>query len=123
MPIPKATQVKASERTANILHTIVRRRTAPLWLVTRVQIVIQAVDGHSNSAISQDLKVDRGAVRSGCFYGAVSLPLLLPPPIVQFQSKIAGVVSRFRPAMGGILVGSVLPRIAESCDRGWGLIG
>ena len=63
MPIPKATQVKASKRTANILHAIVRRRTAPLWLATRVQIVIQAVGGHSNSAISQELKVDRGAVR------------------------------------------------------------
>jgi putative transposase len=63
MPNPKATRVEASERTENILHAILRRRNAPLWLVTRVQIIIQAVSGHSNSAISQDLKVDRGAVR------------------------------------------------------------
>jgi putative transposase len=63
MPIPKATPVEASERTEKILHTILRRRNVPLWLVTRVQIIVRALNGHSNSAIAEALDVDRGAVR------------------------------------------------------------
>lgn len=63
MPIPKATPVEASERAECILHAILRRRNAPLWLVTRVQIIVGALSGHSNSAISEERDVDRGAVR------------------------------------------------------------
>lgn len=63
MPIPKATQVEASDRAENILHTILHRRKVPLWLATRVQIIVRALSGDSNRAISEELDVDRGAVR------------------------------------------------------------
>jgi len=63
MPTPKATPIQASEVTQEILQSILRRRNAPLWLVTRVRIIVQALAGHANTKISQDLGVDRGAVR------------------------------------------------------------
>lgn len=40
-----------------------RRRKAPLWLVMRVKIIVRALKGQSNSAISDALNMDRGAVR------------------------------------------------------------
>ena len=40
-----------------------RRRNAPLWLVTRVKIIVQALEGETNSAISAGLNLDRGGVR------------------------------------------------------------
>jgi putative transposase len=63
MPVPKATAIEASERTNGILQAILRRRNAPLWLVTRVQIIDKALDGHPNTRIAEDLGLDRGAVR------------------------------------------------------------
>lgn len=63
MPTPKATPIQASDMTQEILQAILRRRTAPLWLVTRVRIIVQALTNHSNTKISQDLGIDRGAVR------------------------------------------------------------
>jgi len=63
MPTPKATPIRASEITQTILKSIQRRRNAPLWLVTRVQIIVRALEGQSNSAISEGLSLDRGSVR------------------------------------------------------------
>ena len=63
MPNPKATPIQASEASQEILQSILRRRNAPLWLVIRVRIIMQALEGHSNTKISQNLEVDRGAVR------------------------------------------------------------
>jgi len=63
MPTPKATPIEASDMTQEILESILRRRNAPLWLVTRVRIIVQALANHSNTKISQELGVDRGAVR------------------------------------------------------------
>lgn len=42
---------------------MLRRRKAPLWLVTRLQIIVRALDGQANTVISQVLSLDRGAVR------------------------------------------------------------
>ena len=63
MPTPKATPIQASDATQAILQAILRRRNVPLWLVIRVQIIVQALAGHTNTHISQQLGVDRGAVR------------------------------------------------------------
>lgn len=63
MPTPKATPIQASDMTQEILQAILRRRNAPLWLVTRVRIIVQALTHRSNTKISQDLDIDRGAVR------------------------------------------------------------
>lgn len=63
MPTPKATPIQASTATQEILQSILRRRNAPLWLITRVQIIVHALAGHSNTKMSQELGVDRGAVR------------------------------------------------------------
>ncbi len=63
MPVPKATPIEASERTTCILQAILRRRNAPLWLVTRVQVIFKAVEGCTNTAIAEKLELDRGAVR------------------------------------------------------------
>lgn len=63
MPVPKATPIEASERTNCILQAILRRRNAPLWLVTRVQIIVKALDRRTNTAIAEELGLDRGAVR------------------------------------------------------------
>jgi len=63
MPTPKATPIEASEMTQEILQSILRRRNAPLWLITRVRIIVQALTGQSNTAISDELGLDRGAVR------------------------------------------------------------
>ena len=63
MPVPKATPIEASKRTTRILQAILRRRNAPLWLVTRVQIIVKALDGHTNTAIAEELGLDRGAAR------------------------------------------------------------
>lgn len=63
MPTPKAIPIHASEATQEILESILRRRNAPLWLVIRVRIIIQALAGYANTKISQELGVDRGSVR------------------------------------------------------------
>jgi putative transposase len=63
MPIPQATPIEASERTQQILDAILRRRTAPLWLVTRVKIIVRAVAGWTNTAIAEELGLDRITVR------------------------------------------------------------
>lgn len=63
MPVPKATPIEAGERTTRILQAILRRRSVPLWLVTRVQVIVKALDGHPNTAIAEELGLDRGAVR------------------------------------------------------------
>jgi len=63
MPTPKATPIQASDMTQEILQSILRRQNAPLWLVTRVQIIVRALAGQSNSAISEELSLDRGSVR------------------------------------------------------------
>ena len=63
MPVPKATAIEASEGARCILQTLLRRRNASLWLVTRVQIIVQALDGRTNSAISEALGLDRASVR------------------------------------------------------------
>ena len=63
MPHPKATPIEASERSQRILATIVRRQTAPLWLVTRAKMIIKALEGKSNTAIAKELEVDRITVR------------------------------------------------------------
>lgn len=63
MPTPQATPIEASERTQPILEAILRRRTAPLWLVTRVKIIVRAVEGWTNTAIAEELGLDRITVR------------------------------------------------------------
>jgi putative transposase len=63
MPNPKATPIEASERSQQILAAIVRRQTAPLWLVTRAKMVIKALEGKSNTVIAQELGLDRLTVR------------------------------------------------------------
>jgi putative transposase len=63
VPYPKATPIEASERSQQILGTIVRRQTAPLWLVTRAKIIVKALEGKSNTVIAQELGGDRLTVR------------------------------------------------------------
>jgi putative transposase len=63
MPSPKATPIEASERSREILAQILRRRNVPQWLVTRVQVVVRALNGETNSAISEVVGLDRNAVR------------------------------------------------------------
>lgn len=63
MPVPKARAIEASERTRQMLDAILRRRNAPRWLVTRVQIIVRALQGGTNRAIAEELNLDRGAVR------------------------------------------------------------
>jgi len=63
MPIPQCTPIEASERTKQILEAILRRRTAPIWLVTRVKIIARAVEGWTNTAIAEELGLDRITVR------------------------------------------------------------
>jgi putative transposase len=63
MPYPKATPIEASERSQRILATIVRRQTAPLWLVTRAKIIVKAIEGKANTAIAKELELDRITVR------------------------------------------------------------
>jgi putative transposase len=63
MPNPKATPIEASERSQQILAAIVRRQTAPLWLVTRAKMIIKAIEGKTNTKIAQELEVDRLTVR------------------------------------------------------------
>jgi len=46
-----------------MLQAILRRRNAPLWLVTRVQIIERALASCSNTAIAQEMGIDRGVVR------------------------------------------------------------
>lgn len=63
MPTPKAIPIEASNRARAMLEQIERRRNAPTWLVTRVGIVLRALDGHSNSAITEIMGLDRNQVR------------------------------------------------------------
>ena len=46
-----------------MLQAILRRRNAPLWLITRVQIIERALASCSNTAIAQEMGIDRGVVR------------------------------------------------------------
>lgn len=63
MPYPKATAIEAGDRSQQILGAIARRQTAPLWLVTRTQIIVKALEGKSNTVIAQELRIDRLTVR------------------------------------------------------------
>ena len=63
VPVPTATPIETSERTDRILQAILRRRTAPLWLVTRVAIIVRAGAGQTNTAIAAELDLDRITVR------------------------------------------------------------
>ena len=63
MPKSQATPIEASERTQQILAAILRRHSAPLWLVTRVQIIVKALAGETNTAIAEKLGLDRITVR------------------------------------------------------------
>lgn len=63
MPVPKARAIEASDRSRKILEGILRRRTVPLWLVTRVRIIVRALEGCTNTAIAEELRVDRNGVR------------------------------------------------------------
>jgi putative transposase len=63
MPVPKATAIEASERVRRVMETMLRRRNSPLWLVTRLKIVVKALDGQSNMAIANEMGLDRLTVR------------------------------------------------------------
>jgi len=62
MPQPKATAIEASECSQQILATIVRRQTAPIWLVTRAKIIVKAIEGKSNTTIAKELGLGRVTV-------------------------------------------------------------
>jgi putative transposase len=62
MPVPKASAIEASDRSRKILESILRRRNVPSWLVTRVRIIVYALEGRTNTAIAQALGVQRKAV-------------------------------------------------------------
>ena len=63
MPKSQATRIEASGRTQQILAGILRRHSAPLWLVTRVQIIVKALAGETNTGIAEELGLDRITVR------------------------------------------------------------
>jgi len=63
MPSPKATPIEASPRSRDILEALKRRRTAPVWLVDRVSIILLALEGYPNTKISTMLQLDRTALR------------------------------------------------------------
>jgi len=63
MSTPKALPLQASEESHAILEGISRRRTAPMWLVTRCQIILDALSGSSNSQIARELDIKRNTVR------------------------------------------------------------
>ena len=64
MPYPQATAIEASPRSQKILGQIVRRQSAPQWLVTRARIILKALAGQSNSQISREVGLDRNGVRT-----------------------------------------------------------
>jgi len=63
MPSPQATAIILSDRQQTILKQIVRRTTNPHRLVRRVQLLLAAAAGTSNTQISQQLQLERGQVR------------------------------------------------------------
>ena len=62
MPYPKARPIEASVRSQKILEQIVRRQSAPQWLVTRGRIILKALAGQSNSQIAIEVGLDRNCV-------------------------------------------------------------
>lgn len=63
MPTPKALPLQASEASCTILERISRRRTAPMGLVIRCQLILDALAGLSNSEIARKWEVKRNTVR------------------------------------------------------------
>jgi transposase len=55
--------VQIDERTQKLLERMLRRETLPRRLERRIQIILKAAQGHSNSQIACDLGVDRNTVR------------------------------------------------------------
>lgn len=47
-----------------ILEQLLRRQKTPVWLVIRVQIIVKALARQSNSAIAQEMGLDRNTART-----------------------------------------------------------
>jgi hypothetical protein len=63
MPTPHAQPISVSIRQTAILEQIVRQTTNPYRLVRRVQLVLGAAKGESNSTLSQQLVLSRKQVQ------------------------------------------------------------
>ena len=63
MPTPHATTIPLSLRQKAILEQITRQTTNPYRLVRRVQLVLGAAKGQSNSALSKQLALSRNQVQ------------------------------------------------------------
>jgi putative transposase len=63
MPSPAAQVISLSKSQQNILAQIVRRTTYPYRLVRRARLILLAVQGVSNTAMSQQLDLHRAQVR------------------------------------------------------------
>lgn len=63
MPTPHATPIPLSLRQKAILEQITRQTTNPYRLVRRVQLVLGAAKGQSNSALSKQLALSRNQVQ------------------------------------------------------------
>lgn len=63
MPQPYASAIALSERQKHLLEQIVRAHTNPYRLVQRVQIVLWAAVGMTNTEIASLLRLTRGRVR------------------------------------------------------------
>lgn len=63
MPTPYAQPITVSLRQKTILDQIARQTTNPYRLVRRVQLVLGATQGESNSALSRQLSLSRNQVQ------------------------------------------------------------
>ena len=63
MPSSQAAPIILSDRQRTLLKQIVRCTTNCHRLVRRVQLVLAAADGASNTQLAQQLQLDRGQVR------------------------------------------------------------
>ena len=62
MAAPKAQGIEAGEQTQRVLTVMQRRRTLPLALSQRVEIILRALAGESNTAIGSQLGLTRKTV-------------------------------------------------------------
>jgi putative transposase len=77
MPGPEPTSIGLRARQREILERLARRETSPQRLVRRCKIVLQAVDGASNTQVAQRLKIQRGTARTWRERWAAAAPALL----------------------------------------------
>jgi hypothetical protein len=82
---PKKTEIAVSEEQRRLLKQLIRRRSTPQYLVKRARIVLESVEGVSNSEISR--AASSGSPTSHIMAGTLGVPV---PPVMSHRARTSG---------------------------------